>query len=311
MKNRALRSAGIVLMILSAGFICYRIVKFDFSSIKLDFTVSSVVLLLFALFIQTLSVFFLGVVFSRNVGKGRNGQKVPLKGAVLVYCRSNLGKYIPGNVFQYVERNIFFSSYGVRHVDTVLASLLEVGCLILSAFILSAVFGKFDIIKEVFARYSYIIPVFLVLVLLFIIVGIVFLRKKKKSLRSLVHRLRERGGIKLILFDIVSYTLILLIMGVVTLIAFFAVIAPGEFAPEPEGLLGAYIVAWLCGFVIVGAPGGIGVREAVFSLIYINTPYLDLVLALSILVRMISIAADVLAYIVIRVISGRISEKKV
>ncbi len=256
-------------------------------------------------------VFFLGVVFSRNVGKGRNGQKVPLKEAVLVYCRSNLGKYIPGNVFQYVERNIFFSSYGVRHVDTVLASLLEVGCLILSAFILSAVFGKFDIIKEVFARYSYIIPVFLVLVLLFIIVGIVFLRKKKKSLRSLLHRLRERGGIKLILFDIVSYTLILLIMGVVTLIAFFAVIAPGEFAPEPAGLLGAYIVAWLCGFVIVGAPGGIGVREAVFSLIYINTPYLDLVLALSILVRMISIAADVLAYIVIRVISGRISEKKV
>jgi hypothetical protein len=245
------------------------------------------------------------------VGKGRNGQKVPLKEAVLVYCRSNLGKYIPGNVFQYVERNIFFSSYGVRHVDTVLASLLEVGCLILSAFILSAVFGKFDIIKEVFARYSYIIPVFLVLVLLFIIVGIVFLRKKKKSLRSLLHRLRERGGIKLILFDIVSYTLILLIMGVVTLIAFFAVIAPGEFAPEPAGLLGAYIVAWLCGFVIVGAPGGIGVREAVFSLIYINTPYLDLVLALSILVRMISIAADVLAYIVIRVISGRISEKKV
>ena len=143
------------------------------------------------------------------------------------------------------------------------------------------------------------------LAVLAVVIGVIVLRKKKKSLRSILSRLKERGGIRLLALDLVSYAAILLAMGAVTLIACIAMIPAGGEVPGLTGLLGAYIAAWLCGFVIIGAPGGIGVREAVFSLIYINTPYLDTVLALSVLVRVISILADVLAFVVIRLICGK------
>ncbi len=302
MKNRVLRSAGIVLMILSAGFLIYRITKIDFSSINIDLSFSSIMLLGFALILQAVSVFVLGILFARNVGKGKDGQKVPLKDAVLVYCRANLGKYIPGNFFQYVERNLFFSSYGVNQVDTVLASLMEVVCLIIGAFVLSLIFGNFEVIREAVRQYGFVIPVICGFAVIIVIIGIIFIRKKKKSLNSIIKRLKSRGGIKLIALDVVSYSLILLLMGAVTLITVCAMSSPGSATPELSGLMGAYIAAWLCGFVIIGAPGGIGVREAVFSLIYINTPYLDTVLALSLLVRVISIIADVLAFVIMKVL---------
>ena len=305
MKKKALKAVGLVLMIASAGFICYRLFKLDLSALSIDLSFSSIVLMIAALILETVTVLLLGVLFSRNIGKGSNGQKVPVKEAVLVYCRANLGKYIPGNVFQYVERNLFFSTYGISHTDTVLASLLEVMCLIVSACVLSVAFGNFEVISEAVDEYGCIIPVLCVLAVLVILVGVIVLRKKKKSLRSILSRLKERGGIRLLALDLVSYAAILLAMGAVTLIACIAMIPAGSEVPGLTGLLGAYIAAWLCGFIIIGAPGGIGVREAVFSLIYINTPYLDTVLALSVLVRVISILADVLAFVVIRLICGK------
>ena len=127
-----------------------------------------------------------------------------------------------------------------------------------------------------------------------------------------MNRLRERGAIKLLAFDIVAYASVLLVMGFVMLISYFAMTDSTVTDPGLSTLLGAYIAAWLCGFVIIGAPGGIGVREAVFSLIYINTPYLDTVLALSLLVRVISIIADILAYVISRIsVGGKKKDNKV
>ncbi|MCR5432705.1 MAG: hypothetical protein K6E95_09120 [Lachnospiraceae bacterium] len=301
MKNKALRAAGMILTIVSLGFICYRIARLDLSDIKIDFSVSSVLILLLALILQTFSVIILGILFARNVGKGTGDREVPLKDAVMVYCRANLGKYIPGNVFQYVERNLFFSSYGIRHLDTVIASVLEILCLIVGACILSAVFGDFNVIREAAESYGNFIPVICIIIVAVLIAGIFVLKKKKKSLADIAARIGERGGARLVIIDVIAYTLILLLMGAVAVISYYAFMVPGETQVEPLGLLGAYIAAWLCGFVIIGAPGGIGVREAVFTLIYINTPYLDTVLALSVLLRVISVIADIFAYFVAKI----------
>lgn len=311
MRNRALRTAGIVLMFFSAGFICYRFSKFDLSSIEIDIGFSSVMLLVIALIVQTLSVLALGAMFLRNVGKGKDGQKIPVKEAVLVYCRANLGKYIPGNVFQYVERNIFFSSYGISHVDTVMASLLEVTGLVVGAFIISVSFGNFEVIGEAVRQYGYVIPVICVFLVIAVIAAIIFVRKKKKSLIGIIIRVKERGGVKLLLLDVLGYTVILLVMGAVALLAYCAMTSSAQAGPDLVSLPGAYIAAWLCGFIIIGAPGGIGVREAVFSLIYINTPYLDEVLALSILIRVISVIADILAFVAALILCGSKRSKKI
>jgi len=305
MKNRALRTAGIVLMMLSAGFICYRLSKLDFSSIDIDFSFGSAALLVLSLLLSVMSVFILGILFALNVGKGKDGKRIPMKKAVYVYCRANLGKYIPGNVFQYIERNLFLSSYGISHTDTVLASVMEIVCLIIGGCVLSVSFGNFDVIKEAIGSYGYIIPVACVLLILAVVAFVIILRKKKKILQTVLKRLKERGGVKLLVLDIAAYSVILLIMGVAAITAFYAISGSSCSGPDITDLLGSYIAAWLCGFVIIGAPGGIGVREAVFSLIYINTPYLDAVLTLSILIRIVSILADIVAYVISWILSGK------
>ncbi|MCR5828932.1 MAG: hypothetical protein K6F93_01110 [Lachnospiraceae bacterium] len=305
MKNKALKTVGIVLMILSTGFICFRLAKLDYSSVDIDLSLSTVLILLLSLILSTIAVPALGLIFALNVGKGKDGKRLPMKKAVYVYCRANLGKYIPGNVFQYIERNLFFSSYGISHTDTALASVIEVASLIIGAVILSVIFGNFSVIVGVLESYTYLIPVACGLIVLVIVVIALIFHRKKRSFGNIIKRFKERGGVKLLIFNVAAYTLILLIMGVSVVVAGSAVTTASAGA-QPSGLLGAYIAAWLCGFIVIGAPGGIGVREAVFSLIYYNTPYLDSVLALSILVRVISILADVISYIVSRLSVGKI-----
>ncbi len=61
-------------------------------------------------------------------------------------------------------------------------------------------------------------------------------------------------------------------------------------------LTGAYLFAWLIGFVTPGAPGGIGVREAVMLLVC-SAADEELVIAFVLLMRIGSIVADIIAWI--------------
>lgn len=63
-------------------------------------------------------------------------------------------------------------------------------------------------------------------------------------------------------------------------------------------LVAGYIIAWVLGFVVPGAPGGIGVREFVLTLLLGNVVGKELILTLSILHRLITIIGDFMAYVV-------------
>ena len=62
-------------------------------------------------------------------------------------------------------------------------------------------------------------------------------------------------------------------------------------------LTGAYLFAWIIGFVTPGAPGGIGVREAVMLLVCTSVNE-DLVMIFVLLMRLGSVAADIAAGII-------------
>lgn len=305
MNNKALRWVGFGLMILSLAFVVYKIVNLDLSSVAVDFSFGGTAFLIIALVFQTLSVLFLGMLFKRNVSYGSKGKNIPLKRAVYEYCRSNLGKYIPGNVFQYVERNLFFSTYGIPHIDSVIASLMEVICLVLGGIGICAATEQFPVIINVLSDHSYMLIVFLVLVVIFIVIAIVLIRAKKNRIRDVFVRITDRGLHIIITSNFIAYAAILVLMGIVTILSSFGIAGFELSLNEAISLFGAYITAWICGFIIVGAPGGIGVREAVFMLIYRDDPKLGSILALSILVRVISVLADILAFVVSWAVCGR------
>jgi hypothetical protein len=62
-------------------------------------------------------------------------------------------------------------------------------------------------------------------------------------------------------------------------------------------LTGAYALSWMVGFLIPGAPGGLGVRESALVLLLGNAYAADTVLAISMLSRLATVAADVLIFL--------------
>lgn len=61
-------------------------------------------------------------------------------------------------------------------------------------------------------------------------------------------------------------------------------------------LAGAYSLSWAVGFLLPGAPGGLGVREAALALLLTGTYTPDVIFTLSIMSRVSSVAADVLIF---------------
>jgi len=58
-----------------------------------------------------------------------------------------------------------------------------------------------------------------------------------------------------------------------------------------------YLFGWLVGFVVPGAPGGIGVREAVFIILLAPLVGEANALTYSIAVRLVTIGGDILFYL--------------
>ena len=59
----------------------------------------------------------------------------------------------------------------------------------------------------------------------------------------------------------------------------------------------AYSIAWVLGFLVPGAPGGIGVREMVLTVLLSPSVGRDAVVAVSILHRLVTVAGDFAAYL--------------
>jgi len=62
-------------------------------------------------------------------------------------------------------------------------------------------------------------------------------------------------------------------------------------------MMAAYVTAWVLGFIVPGAPGGIGVRELVLTLLLSQAAGGEQAAALGILHRVITVIGDFAAYV--------------
>lgn len=57
------------------------------------------------------------------------------------------------------------------------------------------------------------------------------------------------------------------------------------------------MIAWVLGFIIPGAPGGIGVRETALTLLLTPVTGRDMIVVLSVLHRLVTVAGDFTSYL--------------
>jgi hypothetical protein len=185
----------------------------------------------------------------------------PLAAYHAVYGRTQIAKYLPGNCFHFVGRQVLGPALGHSQAALALASLVE-GILLLAV----AASLALPLALNRFGGWSLILPAGAIAAL-----ALVFAAPRLLPARFApgAGAPAGRGG---------WYHAGRLLRALVLQAAFFAAsggvlwllaalfVAPQAAAPGPLTSIGALALAWAAGFVTPGAAAGVGVREAVLMI---------------------------------------------
>ena len=207
-----------------------------------------------------------------------------------IYGKSQIAKYIPGNVFHVVGRHILGSQAGIKHIVLVGATIYEIlGLLsisILIGFSGMVVFGLGDIY---FSLYQIILILLTTLVITSLAIA---LAPYLMSLRGIILPYKGIGDTVYNISKVYLLYFIFFLIAGLLLVIIVNTFLNINFIITAK-LVVIFSIAWVAGFIIPGAPGGIGVREAV--IIFFITPIIGEAqsIAVAIALRFITLLGDV------------------
>ena len=213
-------------------------------------------------------------------------QDVPAGAGIIVFCRSQISKYIPGNIFHLVARQALGRELGASHPSLALSSVLESCALILVACLIAVLTnwssGRLPAVPR--------LAVFIAggLCLAGAIAAAIVIRRS-----DLRFAFRRSGNVALTLLCYLPFFL-----GNGLCLALLAGLNHSLTGEVILGMTGAWSASWLAGYVAPGPPGGLGVREA--TLIFALSGWMGQPesIALSMAMRLASIAGDVTLWLV-------------
>ena len=199
---------------------------------------------------------------------------------------AQLSKYIPGNVFQYVARHLAFRRLGVKDDALVLAAAYETLGFVAAAGLVSVLGLPFYGEESTFIS-----PPLAVAASVIAVAALWVLVRYGQPLLKLVGRAPKDGTpmrIRQVLRVVPLYAAFLAFSGLLALLIFRGV---GGASSRQLAVIPAYSLAWLCGYVVPGASGGLGIREATLLVLLGDTPQGVLV---AVGMRLITLLGDVL-----------------
>ena len=297
-KAGRLRRIGQFLSFLSIGFVVYAVAKMglDFSFVG---NVSVFVLVVaVGIGLKLFSMWVSATGWSQWLGFFAR-KRVDMPAARRVFLRANIGKYFPGNVMHYVQRNLFASGMGIGQLQLAMSSVLESASYVTVA-LLMAMMTAWDGLKSaVEKRFESGLPVWAIIVVIggaAAVVLAVFLFRKK--IRAALAGYSARAFAQTLLNVMALQLAALLLLAAVMLLLVWC--AQGTMSGHTAALtVSAYVTAWVLGYVVPGASGGIGIREA--ALLLLLGPLLgnSLTLSLAMVHRLITIIGDFLGYLIV------------
>ena len=241
--------------------------------------------------------------------------KITFKNSFTIYGRSNISKYIPGNVFHFVGRGLMSKEIGIGTNVVLNGIFLETLLLVIATGVIAVpsliIYGTEKISFLNTNRIIFIIAV-LTLLLIIAVVCIKFIPSLKNWLikRNL---LVDTGKINFKTLALSSALVIIIYFfyyGSVSLILFYLSNYFWSLQLHQFFIfLGAYSLGWLLGFITPGAPGGLGVREAVITGFLTPSLGAPKALVLALVFRLITIFGDFLFFLVAYLVSLTKSSK--
>ncbi|GHU52259.1 hypothetical protein AGMMS49975_07680 [Clostridia bacterium] len=225
-----------------------------------------------------------------------SGKQIPFVDAFYVYAKSNLGKYLPGNVMHYANRQIFGTAIGLKQSEIALSSVSEIIYIIVATVVVSAAFGgraAIDIARKIFPD-----PNLLVMFWAAALAGVVFILlpwlifRKNKVFTDLTALIKNVGFLKASLKSTLICCVTVFILG----LSLFAVFSLNAGAGEFQIVVASSSVSWIIGFLTPGVPGGIGIRETVLTLMLSGVYSAAVILLAAVTQRVIMIFGELLAF---------------
>lgn len=302
--KKIIKIAGTAVTAAAMVFVVKKLFDMDisFSQLRDGKVIAALVL---CLVIQTVVIIFScypWLVFTRSL----SGRRIPFSAAMPVYTQSNLYKYLPGNVFQYVGRNQLAADMDISHVDVACATVLDVLVCVLWTGIVSVVLlgGR---IAELMSKYGRNLFIVAAVGIVVIAVAIIAARIKFKDRISSYLSRYAKAFSKERRPQLLCGTFYYLLQNCVTAVMYMgclALIVPQAGMSELVALTGAFMFAWIIGFVTPGAPGGIGIREGVM-LFVCGDSFEERILLFVLVMRIGSVFADVAAFIIGKIYSRK------
>lgn len=241
-------------------------------------------------------------------------KKTNTREALCVYAKANIGKYLPGNVMHYVERNLFAQKTGAAQTAIALSSVFEIGSQVLIALIIAVITAHdriFKLLDEILTvdwrKYSLVLIIAGVIIFAAIVAGAWILAAEK------VKKLLEGYSIAGLVFTLIKAMLLymsVMIIGGIVMIVLYHYMGGRPGAGECITIISGYVIAWVLGFVVPGAPGGIGVREFVLVNVLGSVVGAELIVTLMVIHRLITIVGDFIAYIIQQLLREKSSDIK-
>lgn len=306
--KKLIKPVGQLLTILSIIFIIYSVYKlgFDFSSID-NWRIFAVAALL-GILVKSATVFITGAAWASWLKVFSGGREFKKWDALMVYVKANIGKYLPGNVMHYVERNLFASGLGISQKRIALSSAAEIICQLAAAFIMALLMSyKYLVVavKEIFKGRNIIYAIIILAAV--IICGCVLFVFRKRA-KAFFNEFGAAVFIKALIVTLLEYAAALWLLGFI-MAALYGYMGGELTLSKANLIISGYVIAWVLGFVTPGASGGIGVRELVIVLLLSSVIGEELVLTLSVVHRLITIAGDFLSYFIVLIFNGKYGRK--
>jgi len=216
------------------------------------------------------------------------GHRITLRKALGIGLVAQIGKYLPGNVAHYIGRAALAKQLEVSFTQSGLSTIVEFGAALSAVMLVAS--GATLLDGSIWAD----TPIFSVLpdslfwplamlVLVSIVGGAAFVFRGTPEIRSLF-------SVNFWIAPICWLTVSFLLAG----FSFYAlaIAFPGDWSIPVNSAIAIYAIAWAAGFLIPGAPAGLGVREVI--LLALLTPIVGAAVAvmLPIVHRLMSALVD-------------------
>ncbi len=267
------------------------------------FRIQNILPCLFVILVQTIIV-ITNVFPWKTLVSSVSGKKVSYREVIPVFVKSNLMKYIPGNVFQYAGRQELAVNKQLPQLEVAFATLMDILLNVIGAGLISLVFLH-EFVGSIFSKYVNVSEISLILAVLLILIGflIYFFRKKIKRLLQSYQHFFTRTTLFKIAQALVYYLIVLSVSSLMFLLVMQAVLGIHLQMSENIRLFSSYTLSWLVGFVVPGAPAGVGIKEAVMLEIVGRSLSAQTIALGMVVIRILLTIADVLGYLLVIVIS--------